>query len=330
MKVLITGGAGYIGSTIASCCVDSGIEPIILDDLSTGLRQYTHGHNFYEGDIADKDVLRKVFLENQDIEFVIHCAAKIVVPESVEKPLDYYLNNVGKTIILLQEMKKYGISKFILSSTASMYKPGSDYMVDENSEVEPLSPYSASKWMLERVIKDYTETGFLNAITLRYFNPIGADPQMRTGLQSPAPTHALGKLIEAYKNNNTFYVTGVNWPTRDGSGLRDYIHVWDLAKAHIEALKRFDSVLKTEGKNYSIINLGTGKGTTVYELVEGFKKATGSNLSIKDAEPRAGDVVGCATRTAKAEQVLQWKAKKTIAQGVKDSLIWSEKLKGIL
>lgn len=331
MKVLITGGAGYIGSTIAACCGENGITPVILDDLSTGLREFTKPYDFYQGDIADVSLLRRVLVDHPDIEAVIHCAAKIVVPESVDQPLKYYESNVAKSIVLMRELAAGGVRKFILSSTASMYEPDADYMVDESSTVAPQSPYAASKWMLERVLQDFALTGKLEVIALRYFNPIGADPKRRCGLQNPHPSHALGKMIEAHTNSKAFTVTGIDWPTRDGSGLRDYIHVWDLARAHIAALQKFPDVMaqaKTPG--FDVINLGTGTGTTVFELVDAFGHASGIPLSVDTAPPRLGDVVGCASKTAKAEQLLDWHAQLSITQGVQDSLAWAKILPEVL
>ena len=331
MKVLITGGAGYIGSTIAACCTDNGITPIILDDYSKGLREFARPYANYEGDIADTALIRRILSEHPDIDAVIHCAAKIVVPESVSAPLAYYENNVAKSITLLRELSALGVRRFILSSTASMYEAGDDYMVDESATIAPQSPYSASKWMLERILRDFAATGDMNVIALRYFNPIGADPAMRSGLQDPKPTHALGKMIEAYQSEGVFTVTGIDWPTRDGSGLRDYVHVWDLARAHVAALQNFDKVIASSAiDGFDIINLGTGTGTTVFELVDAFKDATGKPLEVQTAPPRLGDVVGCATLTAKAEQLLGWRAELSIADGVKDSLKWAEKLPSIL
>lgn len=331
MKVLITGGAGYIGSTIAACCVDNGIAPVIVDDLSKGLREFAKDYAFYEGDIADVDLIRTVVADHPDIEAVIHCAAKIVVPESVEQPLKYYENNVAKPIALMEELSSLGVKKFILSSTASMYEPGSDYMVDETSNVDPQSPYAASKWMLERVLRDFAATGAFNVIALRYFNPIGADLQGRCGLQDPAPTHAMGKMIEAHTKEETFTVTGVEWPTRDGSGLRDYIHVWDLARAHVAALRKFDAVMaQASTPGFDVINLGTGTGTTVFELAHAFGEATGHPLNVATAPPRLGDVVGCASRTDKAKEVLGWEAELSIADGVRTALTWAQKLPEVL
>ena len=328
MKVLITGGAGYIGSSIASCCADAGITPVILDDFSTGLRAFGQRFACYEGDVADVDLLERVFGDHPDIDAVIHCAAKIVVPESVEQPLVYYDNNVGKAITLLSVMERFGVRRFVLSSTASMYEPGPEYMVDETSAVDPQSPYAASKWLLERVLRDESATGRLGVVALRYFNPIGADPALRTGLQNPHPTHAMGKMIEAHAAGEPFTVTGVDWPTRDGSGLRDYIHVWDLARAHVAVLQRFDSVVGDLG--YDVINLGTGQGTTVFELAEAFGEATGTPLEVRTGPARPGDVVGSASRTDKARSVLGWSAERSLVDGVRDALAWAEKLPAVL
>lgn len=331
MKALITGGAGYIGSTIAACCGDNGITPVILDDYSKGLREFSHPYASYDGDIADVALVQQIMFEHPDIDAVIHCAAKTVVPESVSAPLDYYENNVAKPLTLLRELSGLGVRRFILSSTASMYEAGSDYMVDESATVAPQSPYSASKWMLERVLRDFAATRAMNAIVLRYFNPIGADLAMRSGLQDMNPTHALGKMIEAYRSGGTFTVTGVEWPTHDGSGLRDYVHVWDLARAHVAALQNFDEVISSsETDGFDVINLGTGTGTTVFELVDAFGHATGKPLNIQTAPPRLGDVMGCATLTSKAERLLSWRAELSISDGVRGSLEWAERLPSVL
>lgn len=327
MKVLITGGAGYIGSTIASCCADNGITPVILDDYSTGLRLFAQRFDNYEGDIADADLIAQIAADHPDISAVVHCAARIVVPESVDQPLEYYDNNVAKSIALLRSLERAGITRVILSSTAALYEPGPDYMVDEDCALEPQSPYAASKLMVERVLEDAAQADILTALTLRYFNPIGADPQLRTGLQNPHPTHAMGKMIEAHTTGTPFTITGVDWPTRDGSGLRDYVHVWDLARAHVAALTLFDDPLQPP---YNTINLGTGQGTTVFELAEAFGEATGTPLEIRTAPTRDGDVVGSAARITKAEQVLGWQPQRSVADGVRDALLWAKKLPSVL
>lgn len=323
MKVLITGGAGFIGSTIASCCADNGITPVILDDYSTGLRVFAERFAHYEGDIADVALLHRIMDEHPDIEAVVHCAAKIIVPESVAKPLYYYENNVGKATTCVRALAERGVKRVLLSSTAAMYAADDNLLVDEQSACDPSSPYAASKWMLERVLADAAAAGLIQATSLRYFNPIGADPKLRTGLQNPAPSHALGKMISAYQAGEPFTVTGVEWPTRDGSGLRDYVHVWDLARAHVAALK-------AELADYEVINLGTGQGTTVFELADAVGEATGQPLEIRTAPPRDGDVAGCATRTDKAARLLGWRAERSVADGVRDSLAWAQRLPEVL
>ncbi|MGZ4594670.1 MAG: UDP-glucose 4-epimerase GalE [Actinomycetes bacterium] len=321
MKTLITGGAGFIGSTIASACLDAGLVPVVLDDLSAGRREFVEGRHFYEGDISDGSLVDKIFAEHPDIGSVVHCAAKIVVPESVAQPLRYYDNNVARTMQLVDHVVRNGCERFLFSSSASIYVPGPDFSVDETSAVEPQSPYAATKVMAERVLADVAQATPLRVLSLRYFNPVGADPMLRTGLQNPAPTHALGKLIEAHRAGQPFIVTGVDWPTRDGSAIRDYIHVWDLARAHVMALQRFDDVLSA-GRRHEVINLGTGSGTTVHELVAAFRAVVG-DLPVRESGPRPGDVVGCYTRCDKAEQLLGWAAEKTVEDGVRDALAWA-------
>ncbi|MGW8482806.1 UDP-glucose 4-epimerase GalE [Microbacterium sp. NPDC055903] len=329
MKVLITGGAGYIGSTVASCCSDAGIEPVILDDLSTGLRRFGEQHVFYQGDVADVSLLDRVFLENPDIDTVIHCAAKIVVPESVRSPLDYYENNVSKSIVLARSAAAHGVTKFIVSSTAAMYDPEAGEVIDEASPVRPGSPYASSKMMMERVLEDLAATGAMRVISLRYFNPVGADPKMRTGLQNPEPTHALGRLMHAYRESTPFTVTGTRWPTRDGSGLRDYVHVWDLARAHVAAVLRFHQVMAQAPSGFDVINLGTGIGTTVFELIEAFESVTGATITVDHAEPRPGDTPGSIPRAEKAARLLDWTAQTDLRTGIVDSLKWANKLSAV-
>ena len=330
MKVLLTGGAGFIGSSIASAASDAGICPVILDDLSRGRREFAARHVFYLGDFADGELMDRVFDEHPDIAATVHCAAKIVVPESVADPLLYYRNNVGKTVELLGHLVRRGCKRVLFSSSASIYAPGPgpDFAVDENSPIEVSSPYAATKMMTERILVDVSAAYPLRVMSLRYFNPIGADPSLRTGLQDPAPTHALGKLLEARLTGLPFTITGVNWPTRDGTGLRDYVHVWDLAEGHVRALEMFDHVMRGK-RGYSAINLGTGRGTTVRELVSAFCAVAG-DLDVVEAPPRPGDVVGCYTRSEKAAAILGWTAQRTLQQGVEDALAWLERRPDVL
>jgi len=322
VKTLVTGGAGFIGSTVASACLDAGVTPVILDDLSTGRIEFVAERTFYHGDIADGALLDRIFADHPDIESTVHCAARIVVPESVSQPLLYYRNNVGKTVDLVEHLLRNRCGRLIFSSSASVYQPGPDLAVDEASALAPRSPYAATKIMVERILADAAVAHPLRALSLRYFNPIGADPQLRTGPQDPAPTHAMGKLIEAHQTGQRFTITGIDWPTRDGSAIRDYIHVWDLARAHVLALQRFDEVLPQDRGN-EVLNLGTGSGVTVRELVSSFQTVVGGDPDVHESGPRPGDVVGCYTRSDKAYRLLDWTAERTIEDMVRDSLNWS-------
>lgn len=320
MKVLVTGGAGYIGSTVCSALLDRGIQPVILDNLVTGREQFTEGRVFYRGDIADGALVDEIFAAHPEIGVVIHCAALIVVPESVDNPLRYYRENVSKTVDLLEHLRRNGCERVIFSSSASMYRPGQGFAVDESAAIEPTSPYARTKFMVEGILGDVAGAGQLRAISLRYFNPIGADPKMRTGLQTRNPSHALGRMIVAWEAGETFTITGVDWPTRDGTGIRDYIHVWDLALAHVQAVVRFDEILPEAG--YQAINLGTGNGTTVRELVAAFNAVIGGELPVAEAPPRLGDAAGAFTRSSRAATLLEWEAELSIEDGIRHSLEW--------
>lgn len=328
MKVLISGGAGYIGSTIASALLDGGHTPILLDSLVTGRREFTKDRIFYEADIADRAMVRQIFSEHPDIEATIHCAALIVVPESVAKPYEYYKENVVKSMEFFKLLAELGHKRVVFSSSAAVYDVVPGFMVTEESPLRPLSPYSRTKYMMEMVLKDFCSAYGLNAIALRYFNPIGADPKMRTGLHIRYPSHLIGKLVEvALGREAVFNLTGIDWPTRDGSGIRDYIHVWDLAQAHIRAVERFDSVIeqgREEEAPYTVINLGTGLGVTVKEFVLAFEDVYGQKLPVSLQPPRPGDVAGAYANADKAERLLVWKAELPIQQGIADALKWGK------
>ena len=319
MKILITGGAGFIGSTIASACLDEGHVPVILDDLSTGVASFAAGRAFYRGDIADAALLARIFAEHPDIAATVHCAAHIVVPDSVAQPLRYYRNNVAKTVDLLAALIGAGCRRVLFSSSASIYGRTPDHGVAEDAPIAPDSPYARTKAMMEQVLADTAATGDLAALSLRYFNPIGADPQLRTGLQLLSPTHALGRLLDAQRTGTPFTITGTDWPTRDGTGLRDYIHVWDLARAHVRALERFDRVVPG---GYRALNVGTGTGTTVRELVDAFERATGTRPEVVEGPRRPGDVAGAYARVERAHEALGWRAELGVADGIRDALAW--------
>jgi len=325
MKVLITGGAGYIGSTICSALQDNGHIPVILDSLINGSLEFTTGHEFYKGDIADAQILNQIINDHNDIQIVIHCAALIQVPESMKKPSDYYYNNVIKSIKLIENLRLSSISKIIFSSTASVYGGTDGSMVTENSALSPESPYSNTKLSIEMAIKDFCHAYSMKGISLRYFNPIGADPKMRSGPDNKNPSHVIGKLSEASQTSNSeFNVTGSEWPTRDGTGIRDYIHVWDVALAHVKAVQNFDQIV-TDGNPYSVINIGSGEGTTVLELLSAFEEVAGIKIKTIHKDPRPGDVAGAYTNRDKAKALLDWEPKFSLEQGIADFLKWVRK-----
>ena len=331
-KILVTGGAGYIGSTICSALLDNGWTPIVLDNLSSGPRSFTDDRIFYEGDIADKDLLKKIFTEQGSIEATIHCAARIVVPESVSQPELYFRENVSKSVELFAMLRDLGCKKIVYSSSAAIYDVVDGFMAQEDSPLRPLSPYARTKFMMEWVLQDYCGAYDMRGISLRYFNPIGADPKMRTGSYIKNPTHILGRMLTvASGRDSIFEITGTDWPTRDGSGIRDYIHVWDLARAHVRAIDHFDQAFVkpqphgAEHKNYRVINLGSGRGVTVLELVAAFENVIGKKLNKKISPRRAGDVAGAFASGDTAMSLIDWKAELSVEQGIRDAITWASK-----
>jgi UDP-glucose 4-epimerase len=328
MKFLITGGAGYIGSTICSALEDTGHTPVILDSLITGREEFTRGRIFYKADIADRAAVEKVFREHPDIKATVHCAALIVVPESVSQPYEYYRENVSKSIEFFKTLSDLGFPRLVFSSSASIYDVVPGFMVNEESPLKATSPYARTKYMMEMILKDFSTAYGMKGIALRYFNPIGADPKMRSGIHVKEPTHVLGKLVDtALGKQATFDITGTNWTTRDGSGIRDFIHVWDLARAHVNAVTDFDGVFERAGNpadNYLVINLGTGTGVTVKELVAAFEKVYGKTINKRETGPRPGDIAGSYTNADKALRLLKWKTEFPIEKGIEDALKWGE------
>lgn len=334
MKFLITGGAGYIGSTIASALLDTGHTPVILDNLSVGKREFVRDRIFYQGDIADEALLERIFGEHPEIEATVHCAALIIVPESVEKPYEYYRENVAKSLELFRVLNRLGYKKVLFSSSASIYDDVPGFMVTENSPLKPRSPYARTKYMMEMILRDFCAAYGMKGIALRYFNPIGADPKLRSGIHVRYPSLVLGKMVDTVLGKQPYFeLTGTDWPTRDGSGIRDYIHVWDLAEAHLRAVLEFDAVFERAGNpadNYVVINLGTGRGVTVRELAAAFEKVYGQSLPLREMPPRPGDVAGAYANADTAERLLGWKAQRSIEEGIADALRWGKKRKEIL
>jgi len=331
MKVLVTGGAGYIGSTTAKALEQAGHTPVILDSLLSGPRVFVKDRLFYEGDIADRDLVSRVVEEHPDIDCTIHMAARIVVPESVQKPYEYYRDNVAKSLELFDQLVAVGKPRVLFSSSASLYAMVENFEVTEESPLDPPSPYARTKRMMEQVLTDMAAATDLRAIILRYFNPIGSDPDLESGIYDREPSHVLGQLVMAAQGlKDAFTITGVDHPTRDGTGIRDYIHVWDLAQAHVVAVEQFDRTLTTVDAPSTIINVGTGDGVTVRELVSAFEEVFGQKVPVREAPPRPGDAVGAFANVDKAREVLGWTASSTIQDAIGSALAWGRKRKSIL
>src|SRR6476619_5388154 len=331
MKVLVTGGAGYIGSITAKALEQAGHTPVILDSLLVGPRVFVKDRTFYEGDIADRELLRRIVAEHPDLDATIHMAARIVVPESVEKPYEYYRDNVAKSLELFDELVALGKPRVLFSSSASLYATKDDFEVTEDDALDPQSPYARTKRMMEQVLEDMAAATELRAIILRYFNPVGSDPDLESGIYAKEPSHVLGQLVMAARGlKDAFTITGVDHPTRDGTGIRDYIHVWDLARAHVRALERFDDVLARVDAPSVIINVGTGEGVTVRELVASFEKVFGHEVPLTEAPPRPGDAVGAYANVDRSAQLLGWRTELSLDDAIASALAWGEKRQQIL
>jgi UDP-glucose 4-epimerase len=331
MKVLITGGAGYIGSTTAKALEDAGHVPVILDSLLTGPRAFVRGRIFYEGDIADRGLLSRVVEEHPDIACTVHMAARIIVPESVAQPYEYYRDNVAKSLELFDQLVRLGKPDVVFSSSASLYGMVENFEVDESSPLDPPSPYARTKRMMEMVLEDMAAATDLRAIILRYFNPVGSDADLQSGVYVREPSHVLGQLVMAAQGlKEAFTITGTDHPTRDGTGIRDYIHVWDLAQAHVAAVERFDKVLGQVGSSSTVINLGTGDGVTVRELITAFEAVFGKPVPVVEGPPRPGDAVGAFANVDKARDVLGWSSSLSLEEAIASALAWSERRHEVL
>lgn len=323
MKVLVTGGAGYIGSTVVNLLLDSQVQPVVLDSLVQGRAQFVEHCPLYVGDIADVQLLAAIFADHPDLQAVIHFAALIDVEESTRHPSLYYRENLLKATVFADHVLSRGVKQFIFSSTAAVYRGDEQESgLTETATAEPLSPYGRSKLMFEGVLADLSAQYGASAVALRYFNPVGADPAFRSGPYKKDPTHILGKLTTlAASGQGTFTINGDDYPTRDGTPVRDYIHVWDLAQAHLAALRFLDDA----GTGMTIINVGSGTGVTVREFADAFLEVSGLNLEVKVGARRPGDNAGAYANTERAAQLLGWKPQLSTRQGIRDALRWSEK-----
>lgn len=324
-KIIVTGGAGYIGSAICSFLQDNGITPIVLDSLVTGNKDFIRDFPFYQNDISEPGIISRIRKEHPEAIALIHCAARIIVEESVKDPELYYRENVLKSLELFKQCGEAGITSIVFSSSASVYGESESQLVSEDAPLNPQSPYAKTKAMMEQILEDFSKVYNFNALSLRYFNPIGSDPSLRTGAFVKNPTHILGTLQKCARDGTSFKVFGTNYPTRDGTGVRDYIHVWDLAAAHLQAV---NYLIGNPDICHDVINLGTSKGTTVKEFVSAFESVSQKSITAETAQPRAGDVAGVYASNEKAKKLLGWLPEFSIETGIRDSLSWEKKFLG--
>jgi UDP-glucose 4-epimerase len=324
MAVLVTGGAGYIGSHMVWALIDAGEEVVVLDRLSTGFRWAVAPEaRFYEGDLADAGLLAQIFSENE-IDAIIHFAGSIVVPESVADPLSYYENNTVKSRTLIAAAVAAKIPHFVFSSTAAVYgTPDGTEPVLESAALRPESPYGSSKLMTEIMLRDTAAAHDFTYTALRYFNVAGADPRGRTGQSTAGATHLIKVASEAaLGKRGGMDVYGTDYPTPDGTCVRDYIHVTDLANAHLKALQRMRA-----GGGSIVANCGYGRGFSVLEVLEQVKAVSGADFPVRFAARRPGDAVLIVANPSVAMQELGWKPEHDdLAFIVRSALDWEEHL----
>lgn len=302
MSVLVTGGAGYIGSHMVHALVDRGERVVVLDNMTTGFRpNLAEGITLIVGDIGDQILVEKV-LREQNINAIVHFAGSIVVPDSVSDPLGYYANNTVKSRTLMAAAVNCGVEHFIFSSTAAVYGMPPSPMIDEEVPLAPISPYGTSKWMTEMMLADTAFAHDFAYTALRYFNVAGADPDGRTGQSSPRATHLIKVASQAALGQRTHMeIFGTDYDTADGTGVRDYIHVSDLISAHCLALDR----LRAGGASL-VANCGYSQGYSVRDVIDAVKKISGVDFEVREAPRRAGDPAALVAKADRARKELGW------------------------
>ena len=334
-KVLVTGGLGFIGSHTVVELQNEGFEVIIIDNLSnssievldkitsiTGIKPEYHNI-----DLKDKLAV-KIFFEHHPVDGIIHFAASKAVGESVQMPLEYYENNIGSLVYILQELKANNLNNFIFSSSCTVYGQADELPITENAPIKPAeSPYGNTKQIGEEIIKDATKVSNLKAIALRYFNPSGAHESAKIGeLPIGVPQNLIPFVVQTAAGiREELSVFGSDYDTPDGTAVRDYIHVVDLAKAHIVALKRL--IENNNKAQFEIFNLGTGKGNSVLEVIQSFEKVTGKKVNYKLVDRRAGDITAAYADTNYANDELGWKTELSLDDALLSAWKWQETLK---
>ena len=323
-KILVTGGAGYIGSFTVKALKNSGYEPIVFDSLETGHREAIPGIKIYNGNLQkDKELLKKIFKEEKP-EAVIHFAAYIEVGESVENPQKYFFNNVFGTLNLLKIMVESKVLKIVFSSTAAVYGEPKKIPIDEDDPKFPTNSYGESKLMIEKILNWYGQAYDLSSIALRYFNACGAALDGSYGQDYPKPTHLITRACEAaLGKRKDFQINGDDYKTPDGTCIRDYIHVLDLAEAHVAAL---NFLYRKNTKNYHYYNVGTGEGYSVLGVVKMVKKISGVNFNSPIGSRREGDPARLIARAEKIKREFDWQAKHSDLETiVKSAWEWHKK-----
>ena len=325
MKVLVTGGAGYIATHTDVCLLNAGHEVVAVDNFSNSSYESIENVEritgkkviFYEGDVCDKKILEKIFSEHK-IDAVIHFAGLKAVGESCEKPLMYYRNNLDSTLTLLETMVKYDVKRFVFSSSATVYGTPERLPLDEDCRLSTTNPYGSTKLMIENILKDvYAADRSFHILLLRYFNPVGAHESGLIGEDPKGIPNNLMPYVAKVAHGELPYlnVFGNDYDTPDGTGVRDYIHVMDLAEGHLAALEHIDSY------GVEAINLGTGVGYSVLDMVKAFEKASGKPVPYKIAPRRPGDIASCYASPEKAAKELNWRAKRNLEDMCRD--LWN-------
>jgi len=323
MGVLVTGGAGFIGSHMALELLDAGEDVLVLDNLSTGFRwAVPDGAKFVEGDVGDHNLVRRLLLRNP-IDAIIHFAGSIVVPDSIVDPLGYYLNNTCKSRSLIAVAVETKVPHFIFSSTAAVYGMPKENPVDEDALLDPISPYGSSKLMTETMLRDMALAHPLRYDALRYFNVAGADPAGRTGQSTPQATHLIKVAVQAALGQRPYLeVFGTDYPTPDGTCVRDYIHVSDLVRAHLDALR----YLRAGGES-EVLNCGYGSGFSVLDVINSVKLASGKDFAVRTGPRRPGDPAALVAGADRIHTVLGWEPRlNDLDTIVVDALSWEKRL----
>ena len=324
MSVLVTGGAGFIGSHMALELLDAGEDVFVLDNLSTGFRwAVPDGATFVEGDVGDQDLVRGL-LQRNAIDAILHFAGSIVVPESVADPLGYYLNNTCKSRSLIACAVETKIPNFIFSSTAAVYGIPKINPVTEDATLEPISPYGSSKLMTETMLRDTAKAHPLRFVALRYFNVAGADPKGRSGQSTARATHLIKVASEtALGMRPSLEVFGTDYETPDGTCIRDYIHVSDLVRAHLDALR----YLRAGGESI-VLNCGYGEGFSVLDVVAAVKRAAKTDFAVHLSDRRPGDPAALVAGADRIREVLGWVPRRNnLDTIVEDALSWEKRLR---